>query len=147
MGRAGLFAGCWLLENQLCKSVERAVYILREQRSPKAIETLAQVEYLIKYAMSVNKRLGLQFKMTETDTSGDIIQRTPNGAPSIPLIAKLENQVFIDPDIILKDDITSNAAIASATTAAATATNLPSNHLQQAQQQQQQNQHPWWWSA
>lgn len=100
MGRAGLFAGCWMLENLLCKSVERAVYILREQRSPKAIETLAQVEYLLRYSMSVNKRLGITTKRTQTtNLDQDIVPRTPNGAPSIPLIAKLESELLIEPNL------------------------------------------------
>lgn len=106
MGRAGLFAACWMLENLLCRSVERAVYILREQRSPKAIETLAQVKYLLKYSMELNKRLGLTLKKTQTtDLSSDIIPRTSNGAPSIPLIAKLENELLIEPSLI-KDQFT-----------------------------------------
>jgi hypothetical protein len=148
VGRAGLFAGCWLLENLLCKSVERVVYVLREQRSPKAIETITQVEYLIKYSMAINKKLGIKIEKTKrTDLTGEIIQRTPNGAPSIPLIAKLENEVLIDPDIILKDGggfLSTITASSTGNTNAETAATAAISNLSLDQQQQQNNRHPWW---
>ncbi|KAF1803459.1 protein-tyrosine phosphatase-like protein [Mucor lusitanicus] len=104
VGRAGLFAGCWLLENLLCRSVERTVYILRERRSSKAIETYAQAEYLIRYAMALNHRLGLPFRATTTtDLSRDIPFESESGSPSIPFIAKLENLVLVDPALIQDD--------------------------------------------
>ncbi|CAO3642370.1 unnamed protein product [Mucor fragilis] len=104
VGRAGLFAGCWLLENLLCRSVERTVYILRERRSSKAIETYAQAEYLIRYAMALNHRLGLPFRATTTtDLSRDIPFESESGSPSIPFIAKLENLTLVDPSLIQDD--------------------------------------------
>lgn len=47
--------------------------------------------------MALNKRLGLTLKRTQVDLSQDIVPRTPNGAPSIHLIAKLENELLIKP--------------------------------------------------
>jgi protein-tyrosine phosphatase len=97
VGRAGLFAGCWLLENFLCRTVERTVCVLRERRSSKAIETYTQAEFLIRYAMSINLRYNLTFKgPTISDLTKDI-QQDENGLPSIPSIAKLENLVLVDP--------------------------------------------------
>ncbi|KAI8969321.1 protein-tyrosine phosphatase-like protein, partial [Mycotypha africana] len=59
VGRAGLLAGCWMMENLLCKNVERAVSVLRQRRSIKAIETCIQAEYLVRYSVDVHKRLGI----------------------------------------------------------------------------------------
>lgn len=98
VGRAGLFAGCWLLENFLCRTVERAVYVLRERRSSKAIETYTQAEFLIRYAMSINQKYNLTFKgATITDLETQVPNDFENGLPSIPFIAKLENQILVDP--------------------------------------------------
>ncbi|CEP16125.1 hypothetical protein [Parasitella parasitica] len=113
VGRAGLFAGCWLLENLLCRSVERTVFVLRERRSTKAIETYAQAEYLIRYSMALNYRLGLPFRATTTtDLSRDIPFESQNGSPSIPFIAKLENSVLVDPALIQDDLLPVDAAAA-----------------------------------
>jgi hypothetical protein len=49
VGRAGLFACCWLLNNTLCMTAERAIRFVRVRRSPKAIETMRQAEYVIRY--------------------------------------------------------------------------------------------------
>ncbi|KAI8647396.1 protein-tyrosine phosphatase-like protein [Parasitella parasitica] len=114
VGRAGLFAGCWLLENLLCRSVERTVFVLRERRSTKAIETYAQAEYLIRYSMALNYRLGLPFRATTTtDLSRDIPFESQNGSPSIPFIAKLENLVLVDPVLIQDDLLPIDAATAA----------------------------------
>lgn len=104
VGRAGLFAGCWLLENLLCRSVERAVAVLRDRRSTKAIETYNQVEYLIRYSMALKHRLGIPFrKSTTADLSNDSPYKFQNGTPSIPFIARLENLVLVDPALIRDD--------------------------------------------
>ncbi|KAI9471915.1 MAG: hypothetical protein EXX96DRAFT_340684 [Benjaminiella poitrasii] len=90
VGRAGLLAGCWLLENSLCKDVERTVTVLRQRRSAKAIETCVQAEFLIRYAMTVNRPLD--------NTNQDLVvfegPQAPcvleAGPPSLPIIAELE---------------------------------------------------------
>ncbi|KAI8328826.1 protein-tyrosine phosphatase-like protein [Chlamydoabsidia padenii] len=56
VGRAGLFACCWLINNTLCLSAERAIRFVRVRRSPKAIETMRQAEYVIRYAQFVMKQ-------------------------------------------------------------------------------------------
>ncbi|KAG1085763.1 hypothetical protein G6F42_021259 [Rhizopus arrhizus] len=104
VGRAGLFAGCWLLENLLSRSVERTVCILRERRSSKAIETYAQAEYLVRYLMALNQRLGIPFRATTAaDLNSDIPFESESGSPSIPFIAKLENLISVDPALIQDD--------------------------------------------
>lgn len=55
VGRAGLFACCWLLKNRFCHSAERAIRYVRLRRSPKSIETMRQAEFIIHYARYVNK--------------------------------------------------------------------------------------------
>ncbi|KAI8366294.1 protein-tyrosine phosphatase-like protein [Choanephora cucurbitarum] len=102
VGRAGLFAGCWLLENLLCKSVERTVFVLRERRSTKAIETYAQAEYLIRYAMALNQRLGITYKPVLTHESMHELpyESEANGSPSLPFIAKLEQLILLNPNIL-----------------------------------------------
>ena len=117
VGRAGLFAGCWLLENLLCRSVERTVFVLRERRSTKAIETYAQAEYLIRYSMALNHRLGLPFRATTTtDLGRDIPFESESGSPSIPFIAKLENLVLVDPALIQDDLLPVDASTAAVST-------------------------------
>ncbi|GAA5800580.1 hypothetical protein HPULCUR_006016 [Helicostylum pulchrum] len=100
VGRAGLFAGCWLLENSFCNTVEKAVYILRKQRSLKAIETMIQVEYLIKYRMELDKRRNnnIPFSKTEvTSYHGDLARFEENGSPTIHYIAEVEGNISRDP--------------------------------------------------
>lgn len=53
MGRAGVFACCWLLSNLYCLSAERAIRYVRIRRSPKAIETMRQAEFIIHYSQYV----------------------------------------------------------------------------------------------
>ncbi|KAI8072129.1 protein-tyrosine phosphatase-like protein [Gilbertella persicaria] len=101
VGRAGLFAGCWLLENLLCKSVERTVSLLRERRSAKAIETYAQAEYLIRYAMALNQRLGRSYTPTTQPVSIHELQyEAASGSPSLPFIAKLEHLILMNPTLL-----------------------------------------------
>ncbi|GAN05360.1 conserved hypothetical protein [Mucor ambiguus] len=126
VGRAGLFAGCWLLENLLCRSVERTVHVLRERRSSKAIETYAQAEYLIRYAMALNHRLGLPFRATTTtDLSRNIPFESESGSPSIPFIAKLENLVLVDPALIQDDLLPVDETMHDETLSSTSATSPP----------------------
>ncbi|KAI7906988.1 protein-tyrosine phosphatase-like protein [Cokeromyces recurvatus] len=91
VGRAGLFAGCWLLENLLCKDAERTVAVLRQRRSSKAIETYIQAEYLIRYSITVRHPLGISSMVTE----GAIVPfEFEVGPPSLSLIAELEKFIL-----------------------------------------------------
>lgn len=99
VGRAGLFAACWLLENQLCSTVERAVGVLRERRSMKAIETYTQAEYLVRYSRAMHN---IPFtENTELHIPSGIDNFT---TPSLAVIAKLENYMIYDPATRVKDD-------------------------------------------
>ncbi|CAO3631870.1 unnamed protein product [Cunninghamella blakesleeana] len=60
VGRAGLFACCWLINNMLCHSAERAIRFVRARRSPKAIETMRQAEFVIHYTQFISKKLEQQ---------------------------------------------------------------------------------------
>ncbi|RUS16625.1 hypothetical protein BC937DRAFT_90987 [Endogone sp. FLAS-F59071] len=60
VGRAGLFACCWLLKNLYCLSPERAIRFVRIRRSPKAIETMQQAEFIVQYAEYVGRALERQ---------------------------------------------------------------------------------------
>lgn len=97
VGRAGLFAACWLLENMMCRSVERAVQVLREQRSPKAIETTEQAVYIIKYLKALNQRLGLRHQRPQQPLLGESFDKTYMNGPSISFIARLENDLQLVP--------------------------------------------------
>ncbi|KAI8583155.1 hypothetical protein K450DRAFT_224472 [Umbelopsis ramanniana AG] len=55
VGRAGLFACCWLLKSRFCHTSERAIRYVRMRRSPKSIETMRQAEFIIHYARYINK--------------------------------------------------------------------------------------------
>lgn len=68
VGRAGLFACCWLLRNLYCLSAERAIRYVRIRRSPKAIETMRQAEFIIHYSQYVCDLLDKQqlFKQSTT---------------------------------------------------------------------------------
>ncbi|KAI9306438.1 protein-tyrosine phosphatase-like protein [Cunninghamella echinulata] len=57
VGRAGLFACCWLINNMFCHSAERAIRFIRARRSPKAIETMRQAEFVIHYAQFIHNKL------------------------------------------------------------------------------------------
>ncbi|KAI9267392.1 protein-tyrosine phosphatase-like protein [Sporodiniella umbellata] len=83
IGRAGLVASCWLLENFLCQTAEKAVSVVRSQRSVRAVETLKQANYIIRYLISMRQRHGLQ---------------PPNISPTRPQ-AKLPNRYFFPPSI------------------------------------------------
>ncbi|KAG1451497.1 hypothetical protein G6F56_008068 [Rhizopus delemar] len=93
VGRAGLFACCWLLENLLCHTAERAISVVREQRSPKAIETLRQADYIIQYSKAAKQRYGLRY--SNLFTKPNLVEEE-NGysTPSIRAIAKLEYDIM-----------------------------------------------------
>ncbi|KAI9313990.1 protein-tyrosine phosphatase-like protein [Dichotomocladium elegans] len=57
VGRAGLIACCWLLNNLFCLSAERAIRYVRIRRSPKAIETMRQAEFVIHYSQHIGQLL------------------------------------------------------------------------------------------
>ncbi|RCI06012.1 hypothetical protein CU098_007187 [Rhizopus stolonifer] len=94
VGRAGLVASCWLLENLFCQTAEKAISIVREQRSAKAIETLKQADYVIRYSIAMRQRQGLQ--------NPKMAQRRPKlkktdqrfSTPSINTIAQLEYDIM-----------------------------------------------------
>ncbi|CAG8453833.1 199_t:CDS:2 [Dentiscutata erythropus] len=56
VGRAGLVACCWLLKIQFCCDADRAIRFVRMRRSPKAIETIQQVDFIVKYADYTNRK-------------------------------------------------------------------------------------------
>jgi hypothetical protein len=105
--------------------------VLRDRRSTKAIETYNQAEYLIRYSMALNHRLGLPFrKTTTTDLNQEIPYESESGTPSIPFIAKLENLILVDP-VLIQDEYHPRTQYspsivhhATATTAATTATTI-----------------------
>ncbi|KAG2228022.1 hypothetical protein INT45_012046 [Circinella minor] len=57
VGRAGVFACCWLLKNLYCLSGERSIRYVRTRRSPKAIETMRQAEFIIHYSQYISHTL------------------------------------------------------------------------------------------
>lgn len=87
-------ASCWLLENLFCQTAEKAISIVREQRSAKAIETLKQADYVIRYSIAMRQRQGLQ--------NPKMAQRRPKlkktdqrfSTPSINTIAQLEYDIM-----------------------------------------------------
>ncbi|CAG8539165.1 4340_t:CDS:2 [Paraglomus brasilianum] len=57
VGRAGLVACCWLLKRGYCYDANKAIRLVRMRRSPKAIETLMQEDFIRKYADYVQQKL------------------------------------------------------------------------------------------
>jgi protein-tyrosine phosphatase len=57
MGRAGLVACCFLLHIQKVSTAKDAIRVVREFRSPKAIETRRQEDYIAGYAKHRSQRL------------------------------------------------------------------------------------------
>ncbi|KAI8812230.1 protein-tyrosine phosphatase-like protein [Cladochytrium replicatum] len=55
IGRAGLVACCFLLRNGYLSTADRAVQLVRMRRSPKAIETIMQEDYIRRYAEWIKK--------------------------------------------------------------------------------------------
>ncbi|KAL0084847.1 protein-tyrosine phosphatase-like protein [Phycomyces blakesleeanus] len=100
VGRAGLFACCWLLENRLCLTAERAILYVRTRRSAKAIETMRQAEFIIHYARFVNQRAyqlpttNLPLQMTHTEHTLSV--------PSLTDIANLERQIYENERLLLQ---------------------------------------------
>jgi protein-tyrosine phosphatase len=54
IGRAGLVACSWLLSNNYCTSAQEAIAFVRKRRSPKAIETKEQEQFLEHYTEWLN---------------------------------------------------------------------------------------------
>lgn len=50
IGRAGLVACCWLLSVGICQEAKSAIQFVRMRRSPRAIETSAQEQFIAQYA-------------------------------------------------------------------------------------------------
>jgi protein-tyrosine phosphatase len=50
IGRAGLIASCYLIRKGFCANANEAIAMVRKRRSPKAIETLEQEQFIHKYA-------------------------------------------------------------------------------------------------
>lgn len=71
IGRAGLVACCFLLFNKLCKNADRAITLVRSRRSPKAIETAMQEEYIQMYHEYV-QRLDAEQHVVEDKPRGSI---------------------------------------------------------------------------
>ncbi|KAJ3000619.1 hypothetical protein HDV02_004304 [Globomyces sp. JEL0801] len=49
IGRAGLLACCFLIRKQYCKTADSAIRLIRQRRSPKAIETIDQERFIHDY--------------------------------------------------------------------------------------------------
>jgi hypothetical protein len=75
VGRAGLFACCWLLKNRFCLTAERAIRYVRLRRSPKSIETMRQAEFIIHYARYLKKLSDMQENGTLPDRDQNSIQQ------------------------------------------------------------------------
>ncbi|GBB87214.1 hypothetical protein RclHR1_13650008 [Rhizophagus clarus] len=57
VGRAGLVACCWLLKRRFCLDADRAIRLVRMRRSPKAIETMQQVDFIVQYSNYIHWKL------------------------------------------------------------------------------------------
>ncbi|KAF7731014.1 hypothetical protein EC973_001060 [Apophysomyces ossiformis] len=82
VGRAGLFACCWLLKNLLCLSAERAIRYVRIRRSVKAIETMRQAEFIIHYSHYVGKLLDQQQHRDLDQKAGFSVSSSPSSSLS-----------------------------------------------------------------
>ncbi|KAI8801846.1 protein-tyrosine phosphatase-like protein [Cladochytrium replicatum] len=56
IGRAGLVACCFLLRNGYLSTADRAIQFVRMRRSPKAIETIMQEDYIRRYEEWIKKQ-------------------------------------------------------------------------------------------
>jgi hypothetical protein len=95
VGRAGVFVGCWILENNLLYTAEHVVDLLRMRRSSRAIETVNQVEYLVKYAKSVDLRLN-RFSRTFGLEQSEFNLYTTDGVPTIQHVRSIERSIEHD---------------------------------------------------
>ncbi|CAG8706486.1 3949_t:CDS:2, partial [Acaulospora morrowiae] len=77
VGRAGLVACCWLLRTRLCHDADRAIRLVRMRRSPKAIETMQQVDFIVKYAdyslWKIQERSRLSYDVLNDVTHNNIV--------------------------------------------------------------------------
>jgi len=69
VGRAGLVACCWLLKRRFCLDADRAIRLVRMRRSPKAIETMQQVDFIVQYANYIHWRQTQQRTYEVSSTS------------------------------------------------------------------------------
>ncbi|SAL95170.1 hypothetical protein [Absidia glauca] len=94
VGRAGLFACCWLLNNTLCMTAERAIRFVRVRRSPKAIETMRQAEYVIRYYQALitkQQQQQQQQQLQQQQNSLELVHSDLTlSVPSLLEIAQLE---------------------------------------------------------
>lgn len=99
VGRAGLFACCWLLEHELCFTAMRAVHVVRNQRSPKAIETPRQAEYIINYSIGVSQRHNKLIQKWENVEKYSLRnprpQPTTSICPTLDLISRMEQNMMM----------------------------------------------------
>jgi protein-tyrosine phosphatase len=49
IGRAGVMASCYLIRQGICANAHDAIAMVRKRRSPKAIETIEQEQFIHKY--------------------------------------------------------------------------------------------------
>lgn len=49
VGRAGLVACCWLIRRGYARTAERSIQLVRARRSPRAIETKRQEDFIAEY--------------------------------------------------------------------------------------------------
>ncbi|KAI9142730.1 protein-tyrosine phosphatase-like protein [Paraphysoderma sedebokerense] len=62
IGRAGLVACCWLLYSKQMFDAVRVIRLMRRRRSPKAIETIIQEDFIAKYAEYVSHKKEVEFR-------------------------------------------------------------------------------------
>ncbi|KAG9287867.1 hypothetical protein G9A89_017462 [Geosiphon pyriformis] len=82
VGRAGLVACCWLLKRQFCYTADHAIQMVRMRRSPKAIETPQQVDFIVQYENYINWKIKseLQEQQKDVDAAATLSSLPTNGA-------------------------------------------------------------------
>ncbi|CAI2172159.1 2747_t:CDS:2 [Funneliformis geosporum] len=78
VGRAGLVACCWLLKKRFCLDADRAIRLVRMRRSPKAIETMQQVDFIVQFANYIHWGLQQQLHTQQTYETSKISYKTNN---------------------------------------------------------------------
>jgi protein-tyrosine phosphatase len=78
VGRAGLVACCWLLANGYCKTAIESIAWVRQRRSPRAIETFEQEEFIDAYAKMI-----LQRKKAASDKDLDLAVSSPSAPVAV----------------------------------------------------------------
>lgn len=80
------------MENNLLYTAEHVVSLLRMRRSSRAIETVNQVEFLVKYAKAVDAKLS-RFSRTFGVNPGEFNLYTIDGVPTTEHIREIERSV------------------------------------------------------